>query len=166
MRTITIPSKKLKLYTLAELQDLPGTGFDTAWQWVASGNFDYDWWEYVYEDAATIGLKITGFDLDRSRHAEGELTHGVNEVVRLILDNHGKDTDTYKLALEWLADKRKSWETSQGTVDLATIFTRDLLELYSIMLQNEYEHMSSEEYCIEQAEANEWEFTADGELWS
>ena len=30
-------------------------------------NVDYEWWEFTYEDAANIGLKITEFDLDRHR---------------------------------------------------------------------------------------------------
>ena len=34
-------------------------------------NVDHDWWDFTFQDAEEIGLKITSFGLDRNRHAEG-----------------------------------------------------------------------------------------------
>ena len=36
-------------------------------------NVDHDWWDFIFQDAEEIGLKITSFDLDRNRHAKGIL---------------------------------------------------------------------------------------------
>ncbi len=37
-------------------------------------NVDYDWWNSVYEDALQVGLKLTGFNIDRGQSIEGEFT--------------------------------------------------------------------------------------------
>ena len=41
-------------------------------------NVNFDWWNFTYEDAKNIGLKITSFDLDRRRHAKGQFLLSAN----------------------------------------------------------------------------------------
>jgi len=50
------------------------------------------------------------------------------------------------------------------TEDIDAEFLQSLCEDYSIMLQKEYEYLTSEEAIIETIEANDYEFTENGEL--
>jgi hypothetical protein len=57
------------------------------------------------------------------------------------------------------------WNVSEvDTEDIDANFLRSLLEDYRIMLQKEYEYLTSEETIIETIEANEYEFTEKGEM--
>lgn len=139
-------------------------------------NVDYDWWQSTYEDAENIGLKITSFDLDRNRHAKGEFTLSANEVAQNIFNNHGEDCDTYKTAQTFMEtwqpvfsaymdknlDSYESPESEQLLQNFEEDFLNDILEDYSIMLQNECEYQQSEAAIIETIEDNEYEFKADG----
>ena len=44
-------------------------------------------------------------------------------------------------------------------------FRRSILEDYRIILQTEFEYLTSEEAIVEIIEANEYEFTADGHIY-
>lgn len=141
-------------------------------------NVDYNWWEYTYGDAEEIGLKITSFDLDRNRYAKGHFTLSAAEVMANIFANHGEDCETYKTAKEFEEDwqplfneymdenseRHEDSETESDLNDLESDFLKSLLEDYSIMLQNEYEYLQSDEAVIEAIVANEYEFTEKGEL--
>jgi len=67
-------------------------------------NVDYNWWKSIYEDAKTIGLKITSFDLDRNRHCKGEFTLSAREVAEKIISEHGESCNTYKTAYKFIED--------------------------------------------------------------
>jgi hypothetical protein len=139
---------------------------------------DYDWWSYVYEDAKEIGLKITSFDLERNRHAEGHFKLSSFEVAQNILNEHGKNCDTYKTAQnfldeinpilsEYMDENSENYESEnheQIMLDMEEEFLNNLLEDYSIILQNEYDYLSSNEAIIETIEANDYEFDIDGNL--
>lgn len=118
-------------------------------------NVNYDWWEFIYEDAENIGLKITGFDLDRNKHATGRLIHELPEVCKAIMSEHGEITDTYQLA--------KKWRNKHG-YDNEEEFSKALLEEYANILQKDYEYLTSEEAIIEAIQANEYEFYEDGRM--
>lgn len=159
METITT-----KVYTFDELSD---SAKDKARDWYNTAGLEYDWWESIYEDAKTIGLEITGFGLDRNRHATGKLLHTAYVVADKIMREHGKDCDTYKLAAAYIADydKAKKMPDEKFDAKLEEIedeFQRDLLEEYSIMLQRESEHIVSDEAIAEAMEANEYTFTESG----
>lgn len=144
---------KTKVYTFDELSD---RAKERAREWMREFALDFDWWEPVYEDAARIGLKLTGFDLDRSLHATGDLTVSVGECARRIINEHGKECDTYKLARDYYKQKHVGAPMSEED------FTHDLLECYAQMLQREYEYRLSDEAIDEDIKANEYTFTADG----
>src|SRR5688500_3740966 len=77
-------------YTFAELSD-------SAKQQALSDNYDlnvdHDWWQWTYEDAAEIGLRITGFDVGRGRDIEGEFTDCGGYTAQQILIEHGESCD-------------------------------------------------------------------------
>lgn len=139
-------------------------------------NVSYDWWESVYEDAEQIGLKITGFDIDRASYCNGNFTLAANEVAQNILNNHGEQCETYKTAAtfmeEWqpvfanyMDESHADYESSESEDKLMEIedeFLKSLLEDYRIMLSKEYDYLTSEEAIKETIEANEYEFKADG----
>ena len=144
-------------------------------------NVEFAWWGQLYEDAATIGLKITGFDLDRNRRATGVWLWSALETAHKIIEEHGEDCETYQTAKNYLVTrdelvKKYSDGTDQVTKDneydfdsdcddLDREFLRSLLEDYSIMLQKENEYLTSEEAIKETIQADEYEFTAEGELY-
>ena len=49
MRTVT------ETRTVYKLQELEGRAKERALEWLAEGQTDHDWWDFVYEDAKTIG---------------------------------------------------------------------------------------------------------------
>lgn len=142
-------------------------------------NVSHSWWEFIYEDANIIGLKLKSFDLDRNRHATGEFLLSACEVAQNIFNNHGETCDTRKTAEEFMQDwqpvfndymdeNSENYESSEledKLIDLEGEFLQSILEDYSIMLQEEYEYLTSEEAIIETIEANNYEFTEEGEIY-
>ena len=170
MRTITV-----NLYQFNELSD---AAKEKAIEKLSYINVDYDWWDSMFEDASEIGLKITSFDLDRNRHAEGEFTLSAAEVVQNILNNHGENCDTYKTALSFMegwqpvfddymnedSENYESLELEDKLNELEAEFLNSLLEDYSIILQNECDYLQSDEAIIDTIIANEYEFNEKGNL--
>ena len=67
----------------------------------------------------------------------------------------------------YMDETHEDYESSNNEdklIDMENEFLKSLLEDYSIMLQNEYEYLTSEEAIIETIEANEYEFTQAGKL--
>ncbi len=146
-------------------------------------NVDNNWWEFVYDDAKTIGLKITGFALDRNNYCNGELYESMPECCRLIIANHGECCSTYKKAIAYLSDydslvekysdginkdivaEDNIWEFDQEADELESEFLKDILDDYASILQSNYEYETSEEAIIETIEVNDYDFLEDGKLW-
>lgn len=133
----------------------------------------FDWWESTYEDAKRIGLTITGFDLDRGSYCKGELElDSAAECAETILKEHGKTCETYKTAQTFLKALEELTSTKENIEDvpeedienLENEFIHDLLEDYRIILQHEYEYLTSKEAIIETIKANEGTFTAEGKM--
>lgn len=178
MRTII---EETTLYTFEELTE---EAQEKAIEGNCYINVEYvDWWDLMYEDAERIGLKITSFDLDRYRHAKGKFLWSALECAESILKEHGENTTTYQTAKEYLADRAALVAKYSDGINLEIVnedneydfddecdeldqeFLRSLLEDYSILLQNEYEYLTSEEAIKEIFIANEYEFTIDGKLY-
>ena len=168
MRTI-----RTKVYKFNELSEQAKQKAIESFYYV---NVDYDWWESVYEDAANVGLKIRGFDIDRGSYVKGEFTLAANEVAQNILNEHGEMCETYKTAKNFMEDWQpvfnnymdenhedyESNESEEQLQDIENDFLQSLCEDYRIMLQQEYEYLTTEAAIIETIEANEYEFTKDG----
>jgi hypothetical protein len=144
--------------TLYKYDELPtDTAKERAREWFNAGQFDYDWWDFVYKDAANIGLKIDAFDCYRG-NISGELQDTVNGIVARIRKEHGKSCGTYKLALT--IDRRKRNDDE----DTLHEFRYALLKEYLTMLRSEIEYMESTEQIEDNIRANEYEFTENGEV--
>ena len=170
MRTI-----ETKVFTFDELSE---DAKQKAIERLRDINVSHNWWEITYDDAKTIGLKITGFNLDRNRHATGELILSACEVAQNIFNEHGETCETFKTATNFMevwqpifdeymneeSEKFESAELEDELTELEGEFCQSLLEDYSIMLQNECEFLQEDEAIIETIEANDYEFTEDGKL--
>ena len=168
---------KTKTITLYEFNELSDTAKEKAREWYRGGALDYDWWDSIYDDAKRIGIKITAFDLDRNRHATGELLASAEETAHKIEKEHGDSCETYKTAKQYLADRDKLVESAErdengefvdeysldcALDDLDAEFLNSLLEDYSVILQKEYEYLLSDESVDENILANGYTFTEDG----
>ncbi len=136
-------------------------------------NVSFEWWESTYEDAKNIGLEISGFDLDRNRHAKGEFILSAQEVAANIIRDHGDMCETYKTAQKYLDDSQdienkytilEDPNREEELLSRDDEFLNELLEDYSIMLQKEYEYQTDDEQIIEAIKANEYTFEANGTM--
>jgi hypothetical protein len=159
-----------KVYKFEELSD---EGKQKAVEKLYDINVSHDWWKHLYEDAANIGLKLTGFDLDRNRYAAGNFTLAACEVAANIFRDHGETCETYKTATDFMEEwqpafnkymETEGYELEQELIRMESEFEESLIEDYSILLQKEYDYQTSEEAIIETIEANDYEFTEEGEL--
>jgi|SRR5215831_7699237 len=131
-----------------------------------------EWWEFTYEDAKRIGLVIEGFDLDH-RSCHGSLNLTVEESVQLIQGEHGKDCDTYKLAVEYdqlcQGDRcaflcnypGEEWEENE---QIREDYIHDLCREYMFMLDKEYQYLTSDQGAKDYFENNDTEFYKDGSV--
>lgn len=168
----------IKVYPFDELSDEIK---ETVVEKLRDLNINYEWWDSTYEDAATIGLKITEFELERGTFCRGDWTEDAEDTARLILENHGKTCETYKDAVEFQnsvsvagsifedADgfdpDYKEFNESDEYEELCEEFQRTICEDYRIILQKEFDYLTSEEVIIEIIKADEYEFTVDGKLY-
>jgi len=160
MRNITTT-----VYKFAELSE---QGKAKAIQGLSDINVGFDWWQYTYLDAKNVGININNFELDRDIDIG---LYDCLETAQKILTDHGPTCDTYKNAEQFIEDIDKLVDDEEENEDfceqkeeLEDNFKKALEEDYLSMLRNEYEHRTSKEAIIETIEANECEFTADGEL--
>jgi hypothetical protein len=174
MRTI-----RIKLYKFSELSE---SAKQKAIEKFADINVNSDWWDSVYEDAEDIGLKITGFDIDRGSYCKGDFIEYAQDCANKIIAEHGEVCATYKTASQFLKDYKElvakfsdgidideveednEYEFDNEADELEEEFRKSILEDYRIMLQNEYEYLTSEAAIIETIEVNEYEFTIDGKM--
>lgn len=163
MRTIEV-----NLYSFDELSD---EAKKKALDKLCDINTNYDWWDYTYDDAVNIGLKITAFDI-RYRVIEGEFMLSAPECAERIIEQHGKDCTTSKTAqtfLRELNDLTSGYDNIEDCPedeieDLENSFLEDLLGDYLKILRDEYDYQCSEEAIVETIQANDYEFTEDGKL--
>ena len=120
-------------------------------------------------------MEISEFNIDRGNYCKGTLEWYLIKTIQQILQDHGKETETYKLAEKYLPEVEKlqneindngenSFEAEEKLEELEKEFTLELSEIYLSMLRNEYEYQMSKEAIIETIEANEYEFTIDGKV--
>lgn len=166
---------KVKLYSFNELSK---EAQNKALSKYVTINVEHDWYDSIYEDAEQVGLKITGFDLDRNKHATGQLILSTLEVAQNIINNHGENCNTYKTAQKFLeehapifadymdenSEHYESLEQEGKLQDLESDFKNDLLTEYANILQKEYDYLTSDEQVKETILANEYTFEADGKM--
>lgn len=145
-------------------------------------NVEHEWWDCQYEDAKTIRLKITAFDLDRNRHCEGVFIEYAEDTAKKIIKEHGEACETYQTATNYLAERAalvkkysdgvfidivaedNECDFDNDCEELDAEFLRSILEDYSISLQKEYEYMTSKKAIIETLKMNDYDFTEGGKI--
>ena len=158
MRTI-----ELKVY---EFQELSDAAKQTAINEYRDINTDYEWYTATYEDAASIGLEIKGFDLYANR-IQAELIQSVAQCCEDIIATHGESTSTYALAVSakhWLEDAEKV-DDAEFDADVEERFRRALSSAYLSLLKEELEYLESGEAVIEAISANGYEFYENGKKY-
>jgi hypothetical protein len=135
-------------------------------------NVDQDWWEFVYDDAANVGLKITGFDTERE--CTGNFVGSAKATAKAILANHGKTCDTYKTAARYYIERVRIIENVKRGKRLLGVgrqlksldddFLYSLLEDYRSLLRKDYDYQTSDEAIRESLVANDYWFTEDGKI--
>jgi hypothetical protein len=176
MRTV-----RTKVYQFSELSE---QAKQKALENLFDINVSFDWWESTYEDARNIGLKITGFDIDRGSYVKGSFINDANYTANKIKSDHVEMCETYKTATQFLSDwdklvekysdginkdvvtEENEYDFDKEADDLEDEFFKSICEDYRIILQKEAEYLQSKEAIIETIEANEYEFTKDGERFN
>jgi hypothetical protein len=164
MRTETI---KIDLYSFDELSD---SAKQSAIESLYDLNVDHEWWDCIYADAVNIGCEINGFDLGRGSYCD-LFCMDTEVTAHLILDNHGDMCETYKTAQIFIyycsvaVNSTPDDELSDKFDELSKEFIYSLSEDYRLMLQREYDYLTSKEAIIETINCNEYEFTVDGKLY-
>ncbi len=183
-------TKTITLYKFDELsEEAQKFAISNLYDWCCTNhiNADHDWSDPIYEDAKTIGLKIEEFHLEHKK-INGALTEYLLDCCRSIRHNHGKDSDTFNTAHQYLQeyiqafvkwkeenkdDDNKDWKPADWLYEfkytdeadeITNEFRKALLQDYLIMLDKEYDYLTSEEAIKQSMEANECLFHEDGTL--
>ena len=128
-----------------------------------------DWWTHTCGDAASVGIEIKSFDIERGEIDGGLLRHThADDSAKLILANHGKTCDTYQTALKFMAsyvlvdhnEDDEDWGELSVGFNLCERFKKDILKEYLAMLKIELEYLESDK-AIEESGAL---FNEDGEF--
>ncbi|WDF55796.1 hypothetical protein [Mucilaginibacter sp. KACC 22063] len=142
-------------------------------------NVSHNWWDNVYEDAKTVGLKITGFDLDRAWYCNAEYIHDALYTARQISLNHGGKTGTFLTTAEfqlrrdqivntWPKDENGEFEQTDGLDnsldEVENQYLKALCRQYLHILDLEYDYLTSDEAIADVLTANDYWFTADGKI--
>lgn len=154
-------TKQIKTFSFEELTE---SAKDRALNQFRYVNVEYfEWYHNVYYDAERIGIKITGFDLDRGSYCTGKFlsTHWSIDVANKIMEEHGKDCETYKIAEKFLQDYYNLSEDDEVT-ELDDEFLNNILEEYLTMLKNEFEYHTSDDAISEWIIGNDIVFDESG----
>ena len=165
---------KIEVYEFDELSE---EAKEKARDWYRYGALDYEWWDYIYDDAENVGIKITEFDLDRQRSAEGSFTDDGIYCANKILEEHGEDCESHNTAQGFLKERdtfidlaprdedgefKEPYALDANLDHVEAEFLKSILEDYSILLRKEYEYVLSDESVDENIRANEYTFTKEG----
>ena len=164
---------ELKLYKFEELtEEMQEKAMEKYWDF----NVDYDWWDCTYMDAENVGLKISGFDIDRGSYCNIDFIEDAEYTANEIIEEHGPDCETYRDSenflkeFEVLNDKFNDeflddYEVDDEIENLKDEYLHSLSENYRIMLQKEYEYLTSEDAIRESLIINDYDFTENGEIY-
>ena len=146
-----------------------------------------DWHDFTKYDLKEIGIELRSFDVDRGSYAEIHIDYFF-ETCEKIIQTHGENCETYKIAERYIKEYNSihekisaihdshHWSREFGSDgdklmqcdidldDLEDEYQKEFSEEVLSMLRKEYEHMTSEEYLVDMFNANEYEFTAEGEM--
>lgn len=174
MRTVT------KQYDVFPFRELSEDSKQKALEKYYDINVDYECWDFLYDDAQQVGLKIEGFDLGRAQDIDMKFTDEPYEVACKIVENHGEQCGTVGTAKAFIlahdeiieqaerdenGDFVDEYAVDQQLDEAEREFLSMIKQDYFSLLNQEYEYRTSEAAIIETFEANEYEFTADGAIF-
>lgn len=171
---------KTDLYKFDELSpEAQETAVEKLWDI----NVEHDcWWNCIFHDAAGVLLKLDEFDLDSRRHATGDFIEAAIDTANKIVTEDDKTRETWGTATNYLEERGilvarysdgiatdivtedNELDFDQECDELDKEFLRSILEDYSIILQKEYEYLTSKEQIIETIHANNYEFDKSGKI--
>ena len=150
--------------------ELSASAKDHAREHWRDGQLDMDWFDEVYEDAANVGLKITGFDLGRGQEIDLKFEDCFQDVAEKILKEHGETCETYQVALTFLAtyvllsEEQKDDIDQWGEIsscDFVGVFSKSIRKAYLDMLQTQYDYLQSDEACDQYLETETFNENGD-----
>lgn len=170
--------KEEEVYPAENWESIPDNVREKIFQKHGDISTDYEWWEFIYEDAKNVGLKINNFDLGGAGYIRGGFILPANEVAQNIINEHGDICETHKTAQnflnEWIpifadyldenSENYESYDAEQKLQDLEYEFLESLCEDYRIILQKEHDYLTSEESLVETFQANEYIFDKWGNI--
>lgn len=166
-----------------KLSELPEDVKEKAISKLFDINVCFDWWENTYEDAKTVLLEITEFDIGRASYCKGDFIESAEDTAEKIMTEHGGSCDTYQTAKSYSHDRSaliKKYSDGKNTDfitedneydfdndcnELDEEFLRSILEDYRIILSKEFDYSTSEEAIIATIEANEYDFDVNGNIF-
>jgi hypothetical protein len=117
-------------------------------------NVDYDWWDFIYQDAERIGLKISQFDV-YNRKIDADFILEPEQVAKNIMNEYANSAPLHTAAKSFL-DTNDVYELEDFEHEVKRQYLKDLRE--------QYEHSTSNEAVIETLKANEYYFDLEGEI--
>jgi len=209
-------TEKTTIYQFSELSD---EAKEKAREWWREGGMDYEWWDFIYDDAVQCAEAL-GISIDHrpGRNGRGEPTKGQPTIYfsgfwsqgdgacfegdysyrkgwrKALNDYAPKDSDLFRIGKELQDAQRKlNWQGSatikhvghyyhqrsisvtvmdgEGSYvsreheDAISECMSDFCSWIYKRLEEEYDYRMSDEAVDETIEANEYEFTVDGERW-
>ena len=131
---------------------------------------DNFWYDFIKEDLISVGIELRSFDIERGSFAEIHL-EDFYDTCEKIIDLHGGNCETYKIAERYIKEYKHiqyhiqdDEDLDEKLDDLDEEYQKEFSEEVLSMLRREFEHMTSDEYIIDMFDANEYEFTEQGEL--
>ena len=113
---------------------------------------DYCWWEHIEDEIERQGGKLIEFDTYR-HYIKIEIDYPI-DFAKAIIENHGKECDTYILSEDFINGELSGKE-----------YVKAIAEEYLSMLRQEYEYLTSDEYVREKLIDIDDEYFIDGTVF-
>ncbi len=169
---------QMRVYQFDELSE---EAKEKALQKLRDINVDYDWWELYYEgfreELREIGTEAEDFGFDLGRGAYLYINKGCFVDQRRFLKSAGVDLrrgeakDALQYGIE-LCTKHLGGGDAYNYCDPNNLedvniceYLKDVLRGFWKELRDAYDYLISDEAVVETIEANEYEFTEEGELF-
>jgi len=162
MNTVT------KTYTTYQFSELEDDAKETARAWYREGAFDYDWHEYVIEDAKTIGA-LMGIDVDKiyfsgfSSQGDGACFEGhyayKKGSVKAVKEYAPQDKTLHVIAQGLAEVQRKNFYQLYANVKQSGHYMHEMCT--DIDVRTDYDYYGMTEYAVDGIE----EFLRDFMRW-
>ena len=132
---------------------------------------DTFWYDFIKEDFIRLGLEIRSFDLDRGSFAEIHI-EDFEQTSKNIIEEFGDSVAIKQTAKNYLDKYNKIQANYKEDEDIereVEILDDQYIKRYSedilSYLRDEYDYQISDEAIIETIEANDYNFTWNGEIF-